>query len=101
MPCICRILSSSATGLSGSHYVPVIPESVKGNYNAIKHVFKRSLDEISIEATETVLELIAQNSLYKGAEWKKPLTEFKRYQKEYSEMNEGREKDLYAWEKIY
>ena len=74
-------------------------DTVKGNYNAIKHVFKRSLDEISIEATETVLELIAQNSLYKGAEWKKPLTEFKRYQKEYSEMNEGREKDLYAWEK--
>lgn len=74
-------------------------DTVKGNYNAIKHVFKRSLDEISIEATETVLELIAQNSLYKGTEWKKPLTEFKRYQKEYSKMNEGKEKDLYAWEK--
>lgn len=27
-------------------------DTVKGNYNAIKHVFKRSLDEISIEATE-------------------------------------------------
>ena len=34
-------------------------------FRDVRNVFKRSLDEISKEAVDTVLELIAQNSLYK------------------------------------
>ena len=64
----------------------------------IRNVFKRSLDEISKEAIDTVLELIAQNSLYKGAEWKKQLTEFKNYQKEYGKLTDE-QKELWIWEK--
>lgn len=67
-------------------------------FRDIRNVFKRSLDEISKEAVDTVLELIAQNSLYKGAEWKKQLTEFKNYQKEYGKLTDEQKK-LWIWEK--
>lgn len=43
--------------------------TAKGQFNATHDVFKRSLDEISLEAIDTVLELIRSNTLYKGAEW--------------------------------
>lgn len=67
-------------------------------FRDIRNVFKRSLDEISKEAVDTVLELIAQNSLYKGAEWKRQLTEFKKYQKEYGKLTDE-QKELWIWEK--
>lgn len=67
-------------------------------FRDVRNVFKRSLDEISKEAVDTVLELIAQNSLYKGAEWKKQLTEFKKYQKEYGKLTDE-QKELWIWEK--
>lgn len=67
-------------------------------FRDVRNVFKRSLDEISKEAVDTVLELIAQNSLYKGAEWKRQLTEFKNYQKEYGKLTDE-QKELWIWEK--
>lgn len=67
-------------------------------FRDVRNVFKRSLDEISKESVDTVLELIAQNSLYKGAEWKKQLTEFKNYQKEYGKLTD-KQKELWIWEK--
>ena len=67
-------------------------------FRDVRNVFKRSLDEISKEAVDTVHELIAQNSLYKGAEWKKQLTEFKNYQKEYGKLTDE-QKELWIWEK--
>lgn len=67
-------------------------------FRDVRNVFKRALDEISKEAVDTVLELIAQNSLYKGAEWKKQLTEFKNYQKEYGKLTDE-QKELWIWEK--
>ena len=67
-------------------------------FRDVRNVFKRSLDEISKEAVDIVLELIAQNSLYKGAEWKKQLTEFKNYQKEYGKLTDE-QKELWIWEK--
>lgn len=67
-------------------------------FRDVRNVFKRSLDEISKEAVDTVLELIAQNSLYKGAEWKNQLTEFKNYQKEYGKLTDE-QKELWIWEK--
>lgn len=73
-------------------------ESDLSQFRDIRNVFKRSLDEISKEAVDTVLELIAQNSLYKGAEWKKQLTEFKNYQKEYGKLTDE-QKELWIWEK--
>ena len=45
-------------------------EEIKGEFRDTKNVFKRSLDEISMDALDTILELIDTNTLYKGEEWK-------------------------------
>ena len=74
-------------------------EEIKGQYRDTKNVFKRSLNEITMDAVDTVLELINSNTLYKGAEWKAALTEFKKYKKEYANLSTDNEKDLYVWEK--
>ena len=71
---------------------------IKGGFRDTKNVFKRSLDEISMDELETVLELINSNTLYKGEEWKSILMEFKRYKKEYEKLNSDDDRDLYSWE---
>lgn len=71
---------------------------IKGQFRDIRNVFKRSLDEISEDAVLTVLELIGQNSLYRGEEWKYVLNEFLKYKREYAAVSEA-EKGNYAWEK--
>ena len=73
-------------------------ESIQSEYRDTKNVFKRSLDEISMEAVDTVLELINSNTLYKGEEWKIQLIEFKKYKRIYEKLPDS-QKDLFAWEK--
>lgn len=51
-----------------------------------RDVFVRSINEITDEAVETVLDLISQNSLYRGEEHKALLTEFKKAKTQYSQM---------------
>ncbi len=71
---------------------------LQGDYRDTKNVFKRSLDEITVESLETVLELIQQNSLYKGEEWKTVLAQFLKYKKEYDRIATEAEKNNYTWE---
>ena len=71
---------------------------IKGSFRDTKNVFKRSLDEITMDSLDTILELINSNTLYKGEEWKGVLGEFKRYKKEYDKLNSETEKEIYAWE---
>lgn len=72
---------------------------IKGSFRDTKNVFKRSLDEISMDAIDTILELINSNTLYKGEEWKAVLTTFRKYKKEYEKIDSEMGKYLYAWEK--
>ena len=74
-------------------------EEIKGQFRDTRNVFKRSLDEITMDALETIIELINSNTLYKGEEWKTVLTEFKKYKKEYDKLTSESDKELYAWEK--
>ncbi len=71
---------------------------IKGSFRDTRNVFKRSLDEITMDAIDTILELIDSNTLYKGEEWKGVLGEFKKYKKEYDKLTSDFEKDNYAWE---
>lgn len=71
---------------------------IQGSLRDIRNVFKRSLDEIELEAVNTILELISSNSLYRGEEWKNILTSFKKYKIEYDKLDDYH-KELYAWEK--
>src|ERR1019366_5583991 len=54
-------VSKNAAGTIGSRF---------SDYTAMHDVLLRSLTEISTEAIETVQDLIAQNSLYRGSEKK-------------------------------
>ena len=71
-------------------------EAEQGIRRDTRNVFKRSLEEISIDATETVLELIGSNSLYRGEEWLGILQKFLKYQKEYAGLD-ATNKELYTW----
>lgn len=60
-------------------------------------VFLRSLHEISDEAIETVLDLIAQNSLYRGAEHKELVDQFRQVKARFTKLPDERSQDLFAW----
>ena len=69
-------------------------DTVRSECRTTKDLFKRALDEIPMSTTETVLELIDQNSLYKGKEFESSLRTFLSCQQEYKAMVN---KDSYAW----
>lgn len=71
-------------------------ESVQGEKRDNKNVLQRSLNELGIDSTETVLELIAQGSLYKGNEFRETLTRFLAIQVAYKSIPEN-EKDNFCW----
>ena len=71
---------------------------LKGEHRDVRNVFKRSLDEISEDSLETVLELISSNTLYKGEEWNVSLVKFLGFKKIYDLLPDEASKELYAWE---
>lgn len=64
------------------------------------NVFKRSLEELTMEAVDTVLELIAQNSLYRGKEFERPVKEFKHDKIDYDKLSVN-EKLAFVWLATY
>ena len=60
-----------------------------------KNLLLRALTELKLEATETVLELIAQSSLYRGSEFKNNLESFQKVQKDFVTAIDP---EIYCWE---
>ena len=67
-----------------------------GEVRTTKEVFKRALEEITQDAFETTLELIAQNSLPRGEEWEEPLKKFLVLHKKYHKLS-AELRDNYCW----
>ena len=61
-----------------------------------KNVLLRSITEITPEAIQTVRDLIAQNSLYRGAEYTVIVEQLHAAQLQYQSLLEG-ERDAWAW----
>lgn len=70
--------------------------SVMGELKATRDVFQRSLSELSTDAAETVLDLIAEDSLYRGEEWQGVLERFQVLQSEYRNTPEEK-RDNFCW----
>ena len=71
----------------------------KSEAKSSRDVFARSLTEISNEAIDTVLELISQNSLYRGQEHKFAIETFKKIKKEYNKIT-GNDKEFFFWQNL-
>lgn len=71
---------------------------IRGGLRDTRNVFFRSLVEISEESVMTVLELIASNTLYKGAEWKSVLTQFLTHKRAFLKIGTRSGRENYAWE---
>lgn len=69
-------------------------ESLQGTYRDNKNVLQRSLNELTIDAIETVLELINQGSLYRGNEFKGMVETFQSVKTHY-DLSDS--KDNYCW----
>lgn len=74
-------------------------DSVRGEKRTTRNVFKRSLDELTMDSVVTVLELIKQNSLYRGEEYQYTVEEFRKIKKEYDALKTAKAKELYTWSK--
>jgi len=62
-----------------------------------RDVFKRGLEEITMDAVDTVLDLISQGSLYRGDEKKKVLERFKTQMEDWD--NSDLDIDMFSWER--
>jgi hypothetical protein len=71
----------------------------RSDVSATVQVFSRSLSELTSEACETVLELISQNSLYRGEEHKFAVSEFYKLKTQYSKLPRDRSRELFVWSK--
>jgi hypothetical protein len=69
-------------------------DTILGEIRSIKDVFLRSLTEITLEAIDTVLDLINQNSLYRGEENKHAVSAFRELK---IEFDKAENKDLHCW----
>jgi hypothetical protein len=83
-----------------SYYCPGkdIPTKL-GEARALHDVLARSLNELSMDAISTVLELIAQNSLYRGQEHKHAVEAFKMLKVAHDKLAADK-RDLFVWSKI-
>lgn len=71
-------------------------ESIQGTARDNKNVLQRSLEEFSQDSIETILELISQNSLYRGKEFEGMLQEFLKVKKVYDAYIN---KENFCWSK--
>jgi len=80
-------------------YKPGDVASLRGKVEQTMQVFRRGLNELTPEAISTTLELIGQNSLYRGTEFKPGIEDFQRLQTIYRSLPAAKQ-EVYAWANI-
>lgn len=66
-----------------------MPDTVRGNARTTVEVLRRGCDELTPEAVATVLELIDQGALYRGAEFRPAVAQFQMIQRRYHDATNG------------
>ena len=101
-------LQEDDTVKSWNHFSCVLPSrfvkddyaSVLSGINATKQVFERGLKEITEDSIEITIDLILQNSLYKGEEFKAIVESFLGLKKGYLAIDNDQDKSIYVWANI-
>lgn len=75
-------------------------DSARGQLNTAAQVFKRGLEELTLEAIDDVLSLIEQKALYRGEEHLKALKEFRKCKSQYDSLPTKKERHLFVWENL-
>lgn len=70
--------------------------AVMGTLRTTKEAFKRALEELTVDSIETVLDLIGQNALYRGEQFKNDLSVFLGHKRHYDSLPDE-EKDNWCW----
>lgn len=85
--------------LDRQHVMPGVDQpSYLGERRTDMQVLKRTVEEISLDAVETVMELIASNTLYRGEEHKHAVNSVRKYIAEYQTKPQGRAQEFWLWE---
>lgn len=67
------------------------------HFKSTRDVFLRSLNELTMDAIDTILDLIAQNSLYRGSEHKFAIESFRKLKVKFDRLKTDREKEIFSW----
>lgn len=96
-----RGMLTDGTICTYEHFFLEIPKRfVKWSRKGLKEdhdVFQRSLEEITMDAVDTVLELAQDKTLYRGAEHIATLNSFRKYKKVYESLEENARSNM-IWE---
>lgn len=68
-----------------------------GEFRSTKDVMLRSLRELTTDSIDTVLDLIAQNSLYRGEEHKFAVESFRKLKIKFDKLTAGDQQDRFCW----
>lgn len=98
-------LMSNGVSHRWSHFMIKIPSphystnaaAEVGEYNTNMGVFIRGLKEINPEAMKIVSELISDNAIYRGSEFKKSVDAFKKIQERYLSISDEAGREIFAW----
>lgn len=91
--------------LTWEHFHLVLPSAcvsrdrgaVYGDRQSTKDVFQRALTEITVDSLETVVDLIAQGSLYRGEEHLHTVETFLKTKREYVALKDARQQEFFVW----
>ena len=93
--------------VSWEHFAITLPSSyvarkdgiatTLGEIRSTKDVMLRGLTELTLDAADTILELVAQNSLYRGEEQMFAVESFRKLKKEF---DKAKNKDLFVWQHV-
>jgi len=73
-------------------------DKIMGKIRDSKNVFKRSMEELTLDAAQTILELIDQGSLYRGEEHKDAIVKFIAAKMKYADVCDDEDgKDIWYW----
>jgi hypothetical protein len=95
----------TATGQKWNHFngrvapkhFSTTPDMARGEREAVAQVLRRGLTELRAEDFETVLDLIDGNALYRGAEFRGGVVEFRDLQRKYAQTADG---EAFVWSNL-